>query len=71
MLGGGGVRCWGAVPEVVKMRYKTDPMVKIPAIRDNEDELAEWVSTHEELFNQGLILIICVHEPILQSLQIN
>ena len=37
------------VPEVAKTRHKANPVTKILALKDNEDELAEWVSTHEEL----------------------
>ena len=41
------------VPEVAKKRHKADPVTKIPEIKDKEDELAEWVSTHEEIFDRG------------------
>ena len=37
------------VPEVVNKCYKADLVTKILAIKDNRDELAEWVSTHGEL----------------------
>ena len=40
-------------PEVVNKRYKADLVTKIHAIKDNNDELAEWVSTHKELFDRG------------------
>jgi len=41
------------VPEVAMKCHKTDPVIKIRAIKDNKDELAEWVSTHEELYDRG------------------
>ena len=47
------------LPEVAKKRLKADPVTKIRAIKDNEDELVEWASIHEELVDRGFHGITC------------
>ncbi len=36
-----------------RKQSKADATTRIPCIRDNEDDLAEWCSSHRELWYRG------------------